>query len=28
MVDPTFDRICAVVNDEMDPEEVKWVPQS
>jgi len=28
MVDPTFDRICAVVNDEIDPEEVKWVPQS
>jgi len=28
MVDPTFDRVIAVVNEELDPDEVKWVPES
>lgn len=26
MVDPTFDRILAVINDELTPEEVAWTP--
>jgi hypothetical protein len=26
MVDPTFERILAVMNDELDPEEVAWHP--
>jgi len=28
MVDPTFERIIAIINDELDPDECRWVPES
>ena len=28
MVNPTFERVLACINDELDPEECKWVPQA